>query len=1010
MNADHPAKPTGSASLRVTGAKARRLACLALGTMAIGGGVFPLMPVDSSSVDKKSSPITHWAFQPLPASVSDRPAKPTGDKSSIDGFVERRLREARLAPGREAERSALIRRVAFVLTGLPPTPEEIDAFVSDKKPGAYERMVSRYLDSPRYGERWGKHWLDAAGYADSNGYFAADSDRPLAYRYRDYVIRSLNHDKPFDRFLREQLAGDELAGWKPGQPATPEIIELLEATHFLRNGQDGSGESDGNPDEVRADRYYALESAMQIIGSSLLGLTVQCAKCHDHKFEPLTQKDYYAFQAFLYPAFNIEKWTKPNDRVVHANLPGELEAWQAVEKRLDAGQSALKKEFNAWFATNRPPGQVLFQDDFNSAELLAARWSNTAPGDDAPAGSPAVTLDSDKAPAAQVKDGALQIIEGGGSGDRWLCATQSFDWRPAETGQWIQVTFDLVASRLEGKGKSAERIAYVIAAHDFNDNSPTNGGNILIDGNPDGATAVHVDYPGADSKSRGNIGATGYKAGHNYGVRITRAATNEFTLEHLVDGAVDGDSLKLKPKDLPPGGFGFEYCCGRSFIVDNVVVEGSNDSAPGWAAANSVFQKALAERKKTLDARTKEIAAQRSPKPGRIAWMTDSGAEAPEVHLLKRGNHKTPGEVVEPAFPEFFRVVQEKTGGARTAADLSPSRSSRGNEAHSSNSEPGTQNPEPNQSLLTSAPTPEGTHVRISATATTTGRRLAWAQWLTEPGSAQASLLARVTVNRVWQQYFDVGIVATPDNVGLSGAKPSHRELLDWLAAGFIQSGWSLKHVHRLILQSATFRQTSAPRERALARDPDNRLLWRYPVHRLDAEAVRDAMLAASGRLGSKTNGPYVPTPRNGSGEVIVDESKPDAFVRSIFLQQRRTQVPTFLGTLDAPSIVFNCTRRAETTMPLQSLSVLNSDFAVKRGEDFARRLERECGTNAIAKVRRGFLLTGGREPDAVERKAAARFLDDQRRAYTGKPDAEQRAWADFCQSLFGLNSFLYLE
>lgn len=474
---------------------------------------------------------------------------------------------------------------------------------------------------------------------------------------------------------------------------------------------------------------------------------------------------------------------------------------------------------------------------------------------------------------------------------------------------------------------------------------------------------MHVDYPGADSKSRGSIGETGYKAGHNYGVRITCAGTNEFNLEHLVDGAVDGGSLKLKADDLPRGGFGFEYCCGRSFIVDNVVVEGSNDSTPGWAAANATFQKALAGRKQNLDKATKAIAAKRTPKPGRIAWMTDISADAPEVHLLKRGNHKAPGEAVELTFPGFLRT------GHGAAARVQPSR-----------------------------------------TSTSTGRRLAWAKWITEPGSAQAALLARVTVNRVWQHYFDVGIVATPDNFGLSGAKPSHPELLDWLAAEFVESGWSLKALHRLILQSAAFRQSSAPRERALVRDPDNRLLWRYPVHRLDAEAVRDAMLATSGRLGSKTNGPYVPTPRNSAGEVIVDESKTDAFARSIFLQQRRTQVQTFLGTFDAPSIVFNCTRRAETTMPLQSLSLLNSEFAVKRGEDLAQRLEREGGNDEAVKIRRSFLLTSGREPDSGERKTAAHFLAEQRLAYAGRPDPEKRAWADFCQSLFGLNSFLYLE
>lgn len=915
-----------------------------------------------SEETKPKAPTTppagnHWSFQPL------RPLAIFGAEASIDRFIQRQLRDAKLTPSREADRATLIRRVAFVLTGLPPAPEEIAAFLADKKPDAYERMVERYLSSPRHGERWGKHWLDAAGYADSNGYFNADTDRPLAYRYRDYVIRSVNRDKPFDRFVREQIAGDELSGWKRGAPASPDIIELLEATHYLRNGQDGSGESDGNPDEVRTDRYYALESAMQIMGSSLLGLTMQCAKCHDHKFEPITQKDYYAFQAVLYPAFNIEKWVKPNDRVVHANLPGELETWQASEKKLDAELAELKSRFKTWQATNQPGGWRMFSDAFNDGEPLTKRWSNTAPTDDAPAGSPAVTLDAGTAPAARVKDGALEIIEGGGAGDRWLSTKDAFEWRPGGVGQWVQATFDLVATKVDRKGSSAERIGYIIAARDFNDNGDTDGGNILIDGNPGGATSVHVDYPGTDAKSRGSIGETGYRAGHNYGVRITRTATNEFTLEHLVDGAVDGASLKLKEKDLPEGGFAFEYCCGRSFVVDNVIIEGSNDSEPGWVAKNERHQKELAERKKAFDKASKAIAAKRSPKPGRIAWMTDDSANAPEVRLLKRGNHKTPGDIVEPSFPAFFKMSDGRV------ANFQPAKNAAG-----------------------------------------TGRRLTWANWLTESNSPQASLLARVTVNRVWQHYFGAGIVATPDNLGLSGAKPSHPELLDWLAAKFVESGWSMKTLHRLILDSATFRQTSGPRARAVDRDPENHLLWRYPVRRLDAEAIRDAMLAVSGRLSSKTNGPYVPTPRNSIGEVLVDEAKPDAFARSIFLQHRRTQVPTFLGTFDAPSVVFNCTRRAETTMPLQSLSLLNSEFSVKRGEDLAQRLARDCGTDEAAKIRRGFLLTTGREPDSAERKMAVRFLAEQRRVYADTKDPESRAWADFCQSLFGLNSFLYLE
>ena len=208
----------------------------------------------------------------------------------------------------------MIRRVSFDLTGLPPGPRRSRRSSTIPIRTPTRRLVDRLLASPRYGERWGKYWLDASGYADSNGYFSADTDRPLAYRYRDYVIRAFNADRPLDQIVREQLAGDELAGDRRGPDATPAMIDQLVATHFLRNGQDGTGESDGNPDEVRADKYAVLEGAIQIIGSSLLGLTLQCAKCHDHKFEPVTQKEYYQLQAILYPAFNVEHWVKPNDR------------------------------------------------------------------------------------------------------------------------------------------------------------------------------------------------------------------------------------------------------------------------------------------------------------------------------------------------------------------------------------------------------------------------------------------------------------------------------------------------------------------------------------------------------------------------------------------------------------------------------------------------------------------------------------------------------------------------
>ena len=301
--------------------------------------------------DLKPAPpgADHWAFAPAGRPEAARAARRLARvRTAVDRFIQAALEERGLALGPEADRATLIRRLSFDLTGLPPTPEEIAAFVADRRPDAYERLVERLLASPHYGERWGKYWLDAAGYADSNGYFSADTDRPLAYRYRDYVIRAFNADKPLDQFVREQLAGDELSGYKPGGEVTPAIIDQLVATHFLRNGQDGTGESDGNPDEVKVDKVSVLDGAVQIIGSSLLGLTLQCARCHDHKFEPVTQKEYYQLQCDPLPGVQpreVGQAQRPRGR---GRRPARGSApWEAHEQMIDAEVARLKKAIGA---------------------------------------------------------------------------------------------------------------------------------------------------------------------------------------------------------------------------------------------------------------------------------------------------------------------------------------------------------------------------------------------------------------------------------------------------------------------------------------------------------------------------------------------------------------------------------------------------------------------------------------------------------------------------------------
>jgi hypothetical protein len=670
----------------------------------------------------------HWAYAKLGEVVPPRPRDTSRTRTPIDRFVQEALEDRGVVQGLgpDADRPTAIRRVALDLTGLPPTPEELAAFLADTREDAYEAMVDRYLASPRYGERWGKHWLDASGYADSNGYFNADSDRPLAYRYRDYIVRAFNADRPLDRVIREQIAGDELSGYRPGQEVTPDVIDQLTATHFLRNGQDGTGESDGNPDEIRADRYAVLEGAVQNIGSSLLGLTTQCAKCHDHKFEPITQVEYYQLQAILSPAFNLENWVKPQQREVVAGLRETMAPWEAHEKPINEQIARLKADFAA---------------------------KKTGPG----------------------------------------------------------------------------------------------------------------------------------------------------------------------------------------------------------------IPKTQAE----LDKAVKELDAKRLPNPGRIAWVADLSAKPPAFPLLLRGNPMTPGPEVSAGVPAVL---------------CDPD------------------NP------YDPKPPFEG--------AASTGRRLALANWLTRPGSRPSALLARLLANRIWQDHFGVGLVATSENLGYTGSPPSHPELLEYLAGLLVRSGWSAKALHRAILRSTTYRQSSAPRPDARTADPDNRYLSRSPLRRLDAEQVRDAMLFASGELDDRQGGPYVPTTRDGSGEVAVDPALPGATRRSVYLQQRRTQVASFLEVFDAPSIVTACARRSPATIPLQSLSLLNSDFAVGRARRLAERIGREAGDAADGFIRQAFLVAIGRDPRPEETASALRFLAAQPANYPGRSGAEARhqARADFCQMLLASNAFLYIE
>jgi hypothetical protein len=630
----------------------------------------------------------HWAFVPRgnPAipkftNAADR----AWAKTAVDAFVLDRLKKASLRPSAKASRSTLVRRLYFDLTGLPPTPKEISDFVADRSPDAWSKLVDKLLASPHYGERWGQHWLDVVRFAETDG-FEYDTHRRDAWRYRDYVIRAFNNDKPYDRFLLEQLAGDEIA---------PKEEETLIAAGFNRLAP--LRKNAGNQ-EVASSRNEVLTEMTNVVGAAMLGVTLGCARCHDHKFDPIRQSDYYRIQAYF-----------------------------AAAQEKDVTK-ATEEEQKAWRATVEP----------------------------------------------------------------------------------LEAEMKKVRSMMRGKKGEARK-----------------------------------------------------------------------ALEKQV-----AELQEKMPEPLP-----------ALFSVGN-------------------------------DA-TKKTA----------------------VHMLARGDYQNKGDRV----------------GMRPLGVLLPDGA-----------------PE----LPENTPNP----------------RTELAKWIVAPDNP---LTARVMVNRIWHYHFGRGIAGTPNDFGRMGERPSHPELLDYLANEFVASGYSVKHIHRLILKSNTWQQSSATKPTVLARekDPGNKLLWKFSRRRLEAEEIRDAMLAAAGNLNPEAGGPSVMIPIE--QELINALYKPSQWQvardpaehqrRSVYLIYKRNLRLPFMEVFDAPDLQVSCARRESSTHAPQALELLNGDIANKQAEAFAERLEKEAGENPLKQIELAYRLVAGRAPTLKERQIAAAYLESQ-------------PLREFALAVFNLNAFLYVN
>ena len=796
-----------------------------------------------------------WSLRPI-----GRPSPPQESDSwvrtPVDAFVLAKLKEQGLAPSPEAGRAALIRRVSFDLTGLPPTPEETAAFVVDPAPDAYERLVDRLLESPHYGERWGRHWLDVVRFGESHGY-ESNRLRPDAWPYRDYVIRAFNRDTPLDRFALEQLAGDTIAGadWL-----------TQSATGFLVGGTHDAIKTFMFESKLR-QRADDLDDMITATGTAFLGLTVNCARCHDHKFDPITQKDYYGLQAVFGGVFH-------NQREITMETAPEA-ARQAAEIQLELEQVVRKLDDLEPLARPdaREPSRPMVRmgrnvDRFAPVEARFVRFNITATIDNNEAGLDELevwTAGDDSCNVALSSRGARASASSEYPGSSLYKVTHLNDGRYGD--EWSWVARDRGDCWVEIELATTARVDRVVWSRD--------------------------------------------RAGPNN----DRIAT-DYTIEAATERG--------------------QWCVVAS-SADRQPYE-SKKSAKSQAKEPVPKERAaLAKRLAALRARLESLGLTKKVYAGVFLPPEPS-------YVLVRGDPTKLGEVVPPSPP----------------AAVAPS-----------------------LTIAADRPEPE--------------RRAALAAWLADRANP---LPARVMVNRVWHYHFGQGIVATPSDFGFNGAPPTHAELLDWLAREYLDNGLHLKPLHRLIVTSSTYRQSSRPNAAGLARDAKNRWLWRTTPRRLEAEAIRDAMLAVSGQLNGRMGGPgYFPWEK-GTSFIVQFEPKetlgPDEFRRMVYQYKPKTQQDPTFGAFDCADGALVMPRRAVSTTALQALNLLNGKVVIDQSAAFADRLTREAGTDAAAQAARGFQIAFGRTPTDREQAASAALIGDH-------------GVAAFCRALYNANEFVYV-
>ena len=764
-------------------------------------------PIEAEPSDLASTPAdplvsekdrTFWSFQP-PKTVAPPAIKNVGRvRNPIDAFLLAKLEQNGLSFSAEADKLTLMRRAYFDLIGLPPQPAEIQAYLADQSPGTYEKLIDHLLASPHYGERWGRYWLDAAGYADSEGgKLDADHPRPYAWRYRDYVIQSFNDNKPYDRFLLEQIAGDELADYEHAPAVSKQMMDNLIATGFLRMVPDSTSEREVN---FADDRLDVVADAIDVFSSTVMGLTMKCAHCHTHKYDPLPQRDYYRLSAIFKGAYDEHDWLQPlhikETTVIRTKTQGRLLPYVTPGK---TPYEVAEEERN--------------RDEFN-AEI----------------------------------DQQLAVLKSAGE--------QKID----------PLKKKVVDERLIKLPKSLQDDLRAVVA-----------------------TAAEQ-----------------------------RTEVQKYLAEKFAA------TLKVTSSDL------------------------------------KTADTAYAKDEEKYQSEAKLLEAKKLPDP-KIQALWDRGEPSP-TYILRRGSPSSFGPLVNPGVPAAL------TSGLKPYEIKEPW---------------------------------QGAHK--------TGRRLALANWLIQPNHP---LTSRVMVNRIWARHFGKGIVTSLGNFGHTGTPPSNQELLDWLAVEFVKQNWDMKAMHRLVMRSSAYRQSSALTPALDKADPDNQLISRMPLTRMDAEVLNDSMMFVAGRLETRMFGPADPVLVRDDGLVTPVEAKA-GWRRSIYINQRRSNLPTILDNFDYPQMSPACLVRTQSNVAPQALHLLNNATVYEVANYFAKRVEKEAGPNADREIEQAYWMALSRAPSDEEKRVASQDLLklEQAAVKEGKGDAaRQYALTAVCHTILNSAAFLYID